>query len=260
MIGDNMKGNKLSTSTIVAIIILLFSAVCMFMLLNYTAKSQKARTNNFNELKTTEETTTTNASDIVVDELPENSTPSEDNIVINATNFSSSIKDILSGYEEIGNYKIELTHSGALFNFNCTSYNEETNICTSGSALMNTGTAVLPLYSYDKEEDNYFNHPEDFYIMLTDNNIIITSNYAGKRAGSIKVYDKQGNIKHEIQNVITGYYDGDLLDNEYYPNISEDGNMYYYVCADNTIKINGVSTSDYSTTVRDEVVPDVRCY
>jgi hypothetical protein len=125
---------------------------------------------------------------------------------------------------------------------------------------MNTGTAVLPLYSYDKEEDNYFNHPEDFYIMLTDNNIIITSNYAGKRAGSIKVYDKQGNIKHEIQNVITGYYDGDLLDNEYYPNISEDGNMYYYVCANNTVKINGVSTSDYSTIVRDEVVPDVRCY
>lgn len=256
-----MKGNKLSTSTIVAIIILVISSICMFMLLNVTAKSKKARANNFNDIITSDITTTTDVSDIVVDELPDITEDNDQTQEINVTNFASSIKDILSGYEEVGNYKIELIHNGAVFNFNCTSYNEESNTCLSGSALMNIGSAVLPLYSYDNESDNYYNHQEDYYIIVNDNYIILTTNTAGKKAGSMKIYDKQGNIKHEIQNVITGYIENDVLDNEYYPNISdEDGNMYYYACANNSVKIVGVSTSDFSTVVRDELVPDVRCY
>ena len=256
-----MKGNKLSTSTIVAIIILLISAVSMFLLLNLTAKSQKARTNNFNQITSTDLLTTTNEADIVVDELPQEENEETPQQEIKAVNFSSSIKDILSGYEEIGDYKIELVYNGALFNFNCTSYDQDTNTCKSGSALMNTGSAVLPLYSYDKEEDNYYNHPEDFYIIIKDDNIIITTNTAGKKAGSIKIYDSKGNIKHEIPNVITGFIESEVLDNEYYPNISEeDGNMYYYVCDNNTVKINGVSFNDLKTNIRDEVVPGTRCY
>lgn len=139
--------NKMSTGLIVSVVMLIMSVVVMFVLLNYSNFIQKGKVNNFGK-------TTTNIADITVDELPPQVIDGQETIKVKP--FSASLSDILYGKELIGNYKIETYYSGAKFNFNCTKMNEDT--CVSGSALMNIGTAILPLYSYDKEEDNYDNH------------------------------------------------------------------------------------------------------
>ena len=200
-----MKGHKLSTSTFVAIVVLVLSVICMFFLLNYSAKSRKARTNNFNEV-TEAITTTTSVEDITTDKLPEETPVDQPEEVIAATNFKASLADILYNNPLDFNYNISTKFNGAKFTFTCSEYNEETSTCVKGSAIMNTGSAVLPLYSFENDDQNYYKRQFDYYIELNDKYIIITTSHTGKTPGESKFYDKQGNFLTGVSNVVTGFY------------------------------------------------------
>ena len=167
-----MKGYKLSTSTIVAIIFLIISGIAMLFMLNFSAKTKKAKTNNFNEV-TTEEITTTNVTDTTTNQNPDDNNQGAPEEKIVTTNFNDSLYGILQYYDLNGNYNLEFNYSGAKFNFKCSKFDEGSNKCSEGSAMMNTGETILPLYTYDKDEDNYDNHRKDFHINYNDRSNVL---------------------------------------------------------------------------------------
>ena len=208
----------------------------MFILLNYSSSIKKANVNNLNNNKVT-------------------NTKNVDNTTVK--NFNASLADILYGKALSGNYNIETIYMGAKFNFNCTDYRE--NKCNSGSALLTIGNTLLPLYTYDNEDDNYYNYASDYYIIVNDNNIILTENHVGNRAGTIKIYDKNGNKLSEIKKVITGYKSNDELINQLYPNIKND-KLYYYICDNNQVYSNSVSINNTSVVETNKKVNGVKCF
>ena len=240
--------NKMGLGLKISIVMLIGSLVAMVFLLNYSKDIQQGKVNSFHK-------TTTSISDITVDELPPQNVDGNDKIT--AKPFKASLADILYGKELYGNYKHETFYSGAKFNFNCTKMNED--ICVSGSAIINIGTAILPLYSYDKEEDNYLNHLEDYYIIFTDKNIILTSNYAGKVPGVIKIYDLNGNKISDISNIITGYIINNNLENQLYPTLINN-ELKYYSCINNQVYKNGVNIDNPGALLLNEKVVGVKCY
>ena len=240
-----MKGKGLSTGTKIAIFMLVISIIVMLVLLNYSSKLKRAKVNNIKE------TTTTTIPKI---DGPTNNI--DDNKIITKS-FKASLADVLYGKSLIDNYKIETYYSGARFNFNCTKYSD--NKCVSGSALLDTGKAVLPLYTYDKEEDNYYNHLSDYYIIINDEYIILTYNHAGKKAGKIKIYDTEGNKLSEINNVVTGYMSAGQLEDQLYPNLV-DGKLIYYVCNNNQVYSNKVSIKNPGIVISKNHIPSVKCF
>ena len=240
--------NKMGPGLIAAIIMLIMSVVVMFVLLGYSKYIQKGKVNNFGK-------TTTNIADITVDELPPQEIDGKEQIKVKP--FKASLADILYGKELVGNYKIETYYSGAKFNFNCTKY--EYDKCVSGSALINTGSAILPLYSYDKDEDNFDNYKEDYYIIITDNYILLTYNYVGKMPGKIRIYDMKGNKISEVNNVITGYIINNNVENQLYPSLN-DKELKYYSCLNNQVYKTGVNIDNPGALILNEKVKGVKCY
>ena len=236
--------NKMSTGLIFAIVMLILSIGVMFVLLGLSSKMNGAKPNNMK---------TTSLNDIKVDELP----PQDGEDKINVKNFNASLTEILYGKELTGNYKVEVLFSGAKFNFNCTKTNNDE--CVSGSALMNVGTAILPLYSFDKIEDDYYQHQSDYYIIVTDNNIMLTSNYAGKKEGKIKIYDRSGNKVSEINNVITGYISNNFLEDQLYPTLSNQ-ELRYYTCMNNQVYKTGINIDNPGVVLLNEKVKGIKCY
>ena len=239
--------NKLGTGTKIAIFMLVISVIVMIFLLNYSSNLQKAKVNDINPSSNGNEPTK-------VDKLPEQN---EDNKKIIVTNFKASLADVLYGTSLIGKYSVEKYYSGARFNFNCTKYEEDK--CIAGSALMDIGTAVLPLYTFENVENDFYSHLSDYYIIVTDNNIILTSNYAGKKAGKIRLYDKEGKIISEINNVITGYISNSELVDQLYPNLV-DNNLSYYVCTSNKVYSNKVSINNPGIVTSKNQIPSVKCF
>ena len=239
-----MKNKKLGAGTKIAIFMLVVSIIVMFVLLNYSSKLQRAKVNNLNG------TTTTTVPK--VDNLDDN----KDNKTT-VKNFKASLADVLYGIELKDNYKVETYYSGAKFNFNCTSYKD--NKCVEGSALMNINDISLPLYTYDKEENNYYNHLSDYYIIKTDDNILLVDNYAGKKAGKIRIYDKEGNKVSEITNVITGYISNNELIDQLYPNIV-DGKLSYYSCDKNKVTTMTVNINNPGIVITKNQVAGVKCF
>ena len=252
--GDNMKGNGLKGGYLVSLIILCVGLLIMLILLKYAKSIKKASVTELNYSTTS---TSTKYEDITTDVLPD--IVKENNENLDVKNFSSSLADILYYNPLIGNYKLELVYKDAKFNFTCGEYDSNTGNCTSGSATMNTGKTILPLYTYDNENNDYTKRLSDYYIIVSDEYIILTYNYVGKTPGVIKIYNKTGDFKGEIKNVITGYYDNGQLLNQLYPNV-KDGNIYYYICHNNSAKINAVSLSNTKTIIYEELIPNSRCY
>ncbi|MDE6141727.1 MAG: hypothetical protein K2G03_03895, partial [Bacilli bacterium] len=152
------------------------------------------------------------------------------------TNFSSSLLDIVGNNRFLDNYKEEVNYSGAIFNFNCTSYDEEKKVCNEGSGLMNTGSALIPLFTYKNEEDNYLKRADDYYIIVNDEFIILVMNEVGVKKGVAKVMNRQGKFMYEIENVITGYKEGKELYKGLYPSI-KDNVITYYACESKSVKV-----------------------
>jgi len=233
-----MEGHKFKASTYIALILLLLSGGCMAFLLYYSSNSDKAKVNNYNNPNntSTKEVRTT-------DKLPSDNGDKEE---IKTKDFSASLENILHGYSLNNNYDIELFYSGAKFNFKCSNYQDK---CISGSAMMNTGTAIIPIYTYDNnEDDNYNNHRDDLYIIINEKYMILTSNYSG-------------NTKYIIKNAITGYIINDKLENKFYPNYKADTNeLGYYGCNNNQVFGYTVSLDNPDTIKYQEKIEGARCY
>ena len=232
-----MKGNGLKGGYLVSIIILCIGLLVMLFLLKMAKNIKKA---DVTELGISTTSVSTKYEDITTDVLPDINDENDENYNLDVKNFNSSLADILYYNPLVGNYKLELIYKDAKFNFTCGNYDASSGNCTSGSATMNTGKTILPLYSYDNETNDYTKRLSDYYIIVNDDYIILTYNNVGKTPGVTKIYNKTGDFKGEIKNVITGYYDNGELLNQLYPNV-KDGNIYYYICNNNSARINAVS-------------------
>lgn len=249
-----MKGNKLKGGYLLAIIILAVGLLAMALMLRYAKSFEKAKVTSISASTTS---STTRYEDITTDALPDEN--NDNKVTYDVKNFKASLADILYYNPLIGNYKLELVYKGAGFSFTCGKYDSDNSKCVSGSATMNTGKAILPLYTYEKDEDDYTSRLTDYYIIVNDNYIILTFSNTGKKAGLIKIYDKEGNFKGELKDVITGYYEGEELINQLYPNI-KDGYIYYYYCSNNNVKARGAELTNLNNTLHDEAISNSRCY
>lgn len=211
-----MKKNQGSAKTYLILFIILFVAIVgIILMLNMAENAHKAA-----PLKNDSTSDTTKK----VDEP------------IIVTNFSSSLMDIIGNNRFLDNYKEEVFYSGAVFNFNCTSYDEENKICKEGSGLMNTGSALVPLFTYKTEEENYLKRANDYYIIVNDDFIILVMNEVGVKKGVAKVMSRQGKYMYDIENVITGYREGEELYQGIYPSI-KDNVITYYACESKKVKV-----------------------
>lgn len=211
-----MKNNRGSAKTYLILFIILFvSIIGIILMLNMVETSHKAT-----PLKNDSTTETTEKKDEP----------------IIASNFSSSLADIIGNNRFLDNYKEEVIFSGAVFNFNCTNYDEEKKVCTEGSALMNIGTALVPLFTYKSEEENYLKRADDYYIIVNDGFIVLVMNEAGVKKGVAKVMSRYGKFKYDIENVITGYKDGKDILKGIYPSMNENV-ITYYACESKSVKV-----------------------
>ncbi len=214
-----MKKNQGSAKTyFILFIILIVAIIGIVFMLNMAEKTHKAA-----PLKPDSTEITTEKS----------------NEPIIATNFSSSLLDIIGNNRFLNNYKEEISFSGAIFNFNCTSYDEEKKVCKEGSGLMNTGSALVPLFTYKNEKENYLKRADDYYIVVNDEFIVLVMNEVGVKKGIAKVMSRQGKFKYDIENVITGYKEGNKLQKGLYPSM-HDNIMTYYACESGKVKVLSV--------------------
>lgn len=211
-----MKSNKSSTKTyIILFIILLVAMIGIIFMLNMAKNTKKVTPLKNDNTTTTEE---------------------KKDAPIAVTNFVAPLADIIGDNRFLNNYKEEILHSGVVFNFNCTSYDEEKNECIEGSGLMNIGTVLIPLFTYKNEQENYLKRADDYYIIVNDDYIILGSNEAGVKKGIAKVYSRDGKFKYNIENFITGYKEEKKLYKGLYPKI-DDNKITYYACESGRVKV-----------------------
>lgn len=211
-----MKSNKSSTKTyIILFIILLVAIIGIIFLLNMAKNTKKVTPLKNDNTTTTEE---------------------KEDAPIAVTNFEVPLSDIIGDNRFLDNYKEEILYSGAVFNFNCTSYDEEKSECKEGSGLMNIGSALIPLFTYKNDQENYLKRSDDYYIIVNDDYIVLVSNEVGVKKGIAKVYGRDGNFKYDIENVITGYKEGTKVYKGLYPEIDKN-NITYYACESKSVKV-----------------------
>lgn len=177
--------------------------------------------------------------------------------VLELKNFQTSLKNIVNGFSVTGNYKISTNYNGMEFNFNCTNYDEEANICASGSGLIKFNDVLLPLYTYSNDDDNYLLRGEDYYLYVTDKNIILSFINKEKK-GTIKFYDKNGNFIKEINNYINGYNISGIYYNGLNPKI-DNNNIIYYSCDNGKVLIKGLNLDNYQELSTQENVSNGIC-
>lgn len=267
----NNKGNGISKSYIIVFVILLIGVLAMFGLLEMAKKERMSKPlvdNNSTSTTVSTETTTTSTTNMVPGVTEDVTTTTaltttkkiEEPVVepIAARPFQASLEEIIADNEFLYDYKVAVRYSGAEFNFNCTKYDEKNFTCLEGSGLMNTGSALIPLYTYKNEEDNYLNNREDYYIILNNENIIIITNKVGKKIGTAKIYDLKGEYISTISNVITGYKIGDRVYNRLYPSFT-DNKFFYYTCDGSGVKIASTDIKNSNKITYEENIENATC-
>lgn len=192
--------------------------------------------------------------------------PVENNVQITSTpttkvlelkNFQTSLKNIVNGFSITGNYKISTNYNGMEFNFNCTNYDGETNTCLGGSGLIKFNDVLLPLYTYTSDADNYLLRSDDYYLFVTDKNIIL-SFINNEKKGIIKFYDKSGNFIKEINNYISGY----SINGTYYSGLTpkiDNNNLIYYACNNGLVTIKGLNLDNFQDLLTEENISNGVC-
>lgn len=265
----NNKGNGISKSYIIVFVILLIGVLAMFGLLEMAKNERMSKPlvdkSTTSTIKSTTTTSTTTMIPGVTEDVTTTTTltttkKAEEPVVepIAARPFEASLEEIIADNEFLYDYKVAVRYSGAEFNFNCTKYDEKNYTCLEGSGLMNTGSALIPLYTYKNEDNNYLNNREDYYIILNNENIIIITNKVGKRVGSAKIYDLKGEYISTIPDVITGYKMGDRVYNRLYPSFT-DNKFFYYTCDGNVVKIASTDIKNTNKITYEENIENATC-
>lgn len=250
----NKSGKK---NYILAGCILLLCLVGVIAILKISQNVYKAK-----PLKEVSITTNTEKIPDEDNEIPTTTTSIKNDISeeppIEVINFSASLEEVADGIISIGNYKESRRYSGAKFDFNCTNYDLNTNKCLEGSALMNLGDVMLPLYTYKNEEGNYLNHPTNYYIIVDDNYIVLINNKVGSISGEAKFYSRNGKYLSTINNVITGYLMNGKIQERLYPNIT-DNLFYYYTCNEKVAKVASIEVPKFSNNKIEQIIESSSC-
>lgn len=251
----NNKGSK--KSYIAVIVILICALVLVFYLLESAKMDYKAKpitkktTETINVLDPEESEKNANIPVEVPSEVADEK--------IESIPFATNLQTIIGNKILIENYKINIVYSGTKFSFKCTTYDESTVTCLEGSALMTVNDVPIPLFTYSNTNENFFERSKDFYIIVTENNIIVSYSNVGISPGVLKVYDKKGELLTTDESVILGYRFNGEMKRERYP-IIMDNIMYYNACENNQVVTKKI---DYNLGTNFEtvnVVPNSICY
>ncbi len=228
-----MKNNRGSARTyLILFFILGISIIGIIFILQMTEKAHKATPlKNENTEKTEEK---------------------KDEPII-ATNFVAPLTDVIGNNRFLENYKEEIIYSGAVFNFNCTSYDEEKKVCVEGSGLMNVGTALIPLFTYKNEQENYLKKSDEYYIIVNDDYIVLVIDGRVDKSGIAKVYSRDGKFKYDIEGIITKYKQGKEEHKGLYPEMDKN-KITYYNCVAKKVK---VSVLDLAKPEEIEYIEDI---
>lgn len=245
----NKKG--ISPSIIVAICFLFISLIVVFLILNYSKSLRKANVNK-NSNATHEAITTT----LNVDNKDDNSNnlDNRDNDEDKIKNFNTTFSNIIENRIPYEDYAYEIKYNGIIFNVNCTNYDKDNKVCKEGSALMNLGNNILiPLYTYKNDSDNYMLKSNKLYIIVNDNNIILSYEK------NIKIYDRNGKFLSDINNTITEYdFYGDNIE-ELYPMIDSDNNINYYICNNGVASLVTANINTSNNILYSQVIDGSKC-
>ena len=196
-------------------LILVLGIVGMFMFLNIMGKntsypSEEEETTTTTTTTTSTETTTTNAN--------------VSNVVSYVTNLSNIAKQV----KIKDNFDIQTEYQGTNYYFKCTKYD---NVCTSGFALLNYDNISIPLFIFDKEEDNFLTNNKDYNIIVDDEYIIFTFN------NETLIYKKDGIVYLKIDRILTSYETNDTSISKVQNTVPvlKDDTLTYYSCDTNTV-------------------------
>ena len=192
-------------------LILVLGIVGMFMFLNLMGKNTSYPSEEETTTTTTStETTTTNAN--------------VSNVVSYVTNLSNIAKQV----KIKDNFDIQTEYQGTNYYFKCTKYD---NVCTSGFALLNYDNISIPLFIFDKEEDNFLTNNKDYNIIVDDEYIIFTFN------NETLIYKKDGIVYLKIDRVLTSYETNDTSISKVQNTVPvlTDDTLTYYSCDTNTV-------------------------
>ena len=193
-------------------LILVLGIVGMFMFLNIMGKntSYPSEEEETTTTTTSTETTTTNAN--------------VSNVVSYVTNLSNIAKQV----KIKDNFDIQTEYQGTNYYFKCTKYD---NVCTSGFALLNYDNISIPLFIFDKEEDNFLTNNKDYNIIVDDEYIIFTFN------NETLIYKKDGIVYLKIDRILTSYETNDTSISKVQNTVPvlKDDTLTYYSCDTNTV-------------------------
>lgn len=258
---NNTKGKNNITSYIILVCILLVAVVAIFMLLNSAKNQAKAGPLTTTTTKavpvqpnggTTTTTTSTTSAQSITDIVYQTTTTVVVQKEIKVEPFSASLEVIMEDLTFDLDYAVSTEYSGAVFNFNCVSYDSDTLKCNEGSGLLNIGTALIPLYTYKDADDNILKHQYDYHIMVTDKYVFLTETYSFKKTGVTKIYDKNGTFITSVNNVIMGYK---VANKEYlriYPTLTDDV-FYYYTYEDGVVHVSALNLVDFTIYFADTI-------
>ena len=174
--------------------------------------------------------------------------------------FDASLARILSDTELVGKYNTEVGYEDARFIFKCATYNEADKTCVSGSASMIVNDDItINLYIFGSSNYDYSIRPNDYYIIVQDDYIIISMNKAGIEPGIMKIYNRKGKNLKDIKNYISGYLSNDHITNMQYP-VYEDNKVTMHYCDKNVVHKSTIDLKNNFNTISDEIIPDVTCY
>ena len=241
-----IKNNNSTTSFI--LLFLFFLVAIIFMLIFLHIMSIKRNVEDTNDIeettsvttKTTETTTTTVIAPVDI-------------------NFEASLARVLSDTELVKKYNTEVGYNDAIFTFKCATYDEADKTCEAGSALMTIDDITFNLYTFASSSYDYSIRPNDYYIIVQDNYVILAMNKAGIEPGVMKIYTKKGKSIKDIKNYISGYLNGDHITNMQYPKIENDELSLFY-CNKNKVYKTSLDLKNNFAVISDEKIEGVSCY
>jgi hypothetical protein len=243
-----MKRIKANNSTSSFILLFLFFLIAIiFMLIFLHILSIKRNIEETSDIEVTSKVTTSETTTV--------KTTTEKVEV----SFEASLEKILKGTELEKKYDVEVGYNDAIFNFKCATYDEENKVCESGSALMTIDDITYNLYTFASSTYDYSIRPNDYYIIVQDEYVILSMNKAGIEPGIMKIYNRKGKNLKDVRNYISGYLSGNNITNMKYPEYS-DKKLSVYYCNKNKVYKTVLDFNNDFAVLSDEIINDVTCY
>ena len=201
-----------TASFIIFSLILVIGIVGMFMFLNLMGK-------NTSYPEDEETTTTTTTAETTTTKVEEENTIS----------YVAKLNTITSSYKLKKDYDVRINYQGTNYYFKCTKLEDDD--CVSGFGLLNYDNTSIPLFIFDKSEDNYLTNDKEYYIIVDGNYVILTYD------NTTHIYTKDGNSYLDINSILTSFNTNDSSiskTNDTIPVLTDD-TLTYYSCDTNTV-------------------------